>query len=286
MNGPARLLYICAHEDLELLVTLDKHLSSLKSEGVLKSWHRQLIDPGDEVELRTTQWLAQADIVMLLVSSDLLASREYIAALDEAKARPVSQPLTMIPVLARAVDWVTSEIGMLSPLPADGRPVTSCANRDEAWLAVAIGLRNVLAGLGTYQPATMRKRSAFAVASVTILLGLLACISIEFWSTAPTCQLSGHQGGVVVASPSLDGMLHFGSNKLCRELVQLAPGKVCCVQVSPGSGIPQLRKEASDAGATLLVVTDSASTAQIHALVGANDVLMSMDPIFQLFSLA
>lgn len=49
-----------------------------------------------------------------------------------------------IPVILRAVDWTLAPFHKLQALPTDGRPVTSWANRDEAFTNIAIGIREVV----------------------------------------------------------------------------------------------------------------------------------------------
>src|SRR5262249_29165424 len=52
----------------------------------------------------------------------------------------------VIPVLLRACDWTIAAFEGLAPLPPNQVPVSSWPNRDEAWTAVAQGIREAIAG--------------------------------------------------------------------------------------------------------------------------------------------
>ena len=49
----------------------------------------------------------------------------------------------VVPIILRPVDWHSAPFGKLQALPKDGRPVTSWANQDEAFLDIARGIRSV-----------------------------------------------------------------------------------------------------------------------------------------------
>src|SRR5207247_6233174 len=58
-------------------------------------------------------------------------------------------------ILVRACDWEGTAFAKLTPLPRDGRAVTSWANPDEAWKDVARGIRAAVEqGVARTRPAT------------------------------------------------------------------------------------------------------------------------------------
>src|SRR6185295_11964315 len=80
----------------------------------------------------------------LLVSPDFIASdycwgKEMQCAMD----RHTSGSAVVIPIILRPVDWHTAPFGTLLALPRDGKPVTTWTNRDDAYLDVAQGLREI-----------------------------------------------------------------------------------------------------------------------------------------------
>lgn len=55
---------------------------------------------------------------------------------------------TVIPVIVRASDWKNSPLGALRALPRDGRPISVWPKRDQAWLDVIHGLRQLVSSRG------------------------------------------------------------------------------------------------------------------------------------------
>ncbi|WP_437282526.1 pentapeptide repeat-containing protein [Sorangium sp. So ce375] len=146
--APVRLFFSYSHEDEGLRNDLEKHLAPLERDGLVRGWHDRRIEPGDEWAGRIDRNLEEADVILLLVSADFLASdycfdREMKRALerhDAGKAR-------VIPVLLRPTDWHSAPFARLQALPADGKPVTSWQNQDEAWTEVAKGIRRAVDAL-------------------------------------------------------------------------------------------------------------------------------------------
>jgi hypothetical protein len=84
-----------------------------------------------------------ADIILLLVSADFLASDYcYETELQVAISRH-GEGAGVIPVILRPCDWHDAPFRRHIVLPRDGRPVTFWNNQDEAWTDVARGIRLV-----------------------------------------------------------------------------------------------------------------------------------------------
>jgi hypothetical protein len=146
-SPPPRVIdvfYSYAHLDEPLRTELDKHLSSLRREGVIAGWHDRRITAGTEWAGAIDAHLQCAQIILLLVSADFLAS-DYCndVELQHAMARHEAGEARVIPIILRAVDWQRAPFGKLQALPQDGRPITSWPNQDEAFLDVARGIRTV-----------------------------------------------------------------------------------------------------------------------------------------------
>lgn len=138
-----------AQPDELLRNALEKHLSMLMRQGLITSWHNQKILPGQEWEPETILHLSTADIILLLLSPDFLASDySYGVELKHAMERHQRGEATVIPVILRPVDWKHHSLGKLRVLPSDGRPVTSWPNQDEGFLSVAEGIREVVKKMG------------------------------------------------------------------------------------------------------------------------------------------
>ena len=86
-----------------------------------------------------------ADIILLLISADFLASDYcYSTELARALQRQEQGTARVIPVLLRPVDWRIAPLNHLQALPTNNRPITLWENRDEAFENVARGIRAVV----------------------------------------------------------------------------------------------------------------------------------------------
>ena len=70
----AHVFFSYSHADEELRNELEKHLSVLRRKGVITTWHDRRIGPGKSLHGQIDDQLNCADIVLLLVSADFLAS--------------------------------------------------------------------------------------------------------------------------------------------------------------------------------------------------------------------
>jgi hypothetical protein len=145
---PVSLFFSYSHRDEALRKKLETHLSLLKDQGVIQEWHDRCILAGTEWDGVINENLNRAEIILLLVSADFLASR-YCRDVEIARAMERHQAGTarVIPVILRPVDWQSASFGKLQALPKDGKPITTWSNRDVAFADVARGIREVAASL-------------------------------------------------------------------------------------------------------------------------------------------
>lgn len=145
---PARnikVFFSYAHQDEALRNELDKQLSFLKHMGLITSWHDREIRPGTEWANEIDHHLSQARIIILLISSDFIASEYcYTVEMRRALERHALGEACVIPVILRPVHWQQSPFGKLQALPTGARPVTTWINHDEALLDVAKGIQKVV----------------------------------------------------------------------------------------------------------------------------------------------
>jgi hypothetical protein len=134
-----------SHQDNDLRQEFEAHLALLRRQALLAAWHDRMIAPGDNWKGHVDSRLNRAELVLLLVSADFLASDYcYDCEMKRALERHKGGEARVIPILLRPCDWKTSELGGLHSLPRDGVPVTTWRNRDEAWVDVVEGLRSAL----------------------------------------------------------------------------------------------------------------------------------------------
>jgi hypothetical protein len=145
---PLSVFFSYSHKDETLRDELAKHLSILQRQGVIQTWHDRRISAGTEWAGQIDDNLNTADIILLLISSDFLASTYcYDVELKRAMERHEEKTARVIPVILRAVDWHDASFGELQALPKDAKPITSWSNQDEAFADVAKGIRNAVADI-------------------------------------------------------------------------------------------------------------------------------------------
>jgi len=137
-----RLFYSYCHKDELLRKELEIRLKPMQRKGVITSWHDRLIEAGQEWRTQISRNLEQADIILLLVSADFIAS-DYCYDIEVIRAieRHEEGAARVIPVIVRDVDWSDSPFAKLQPLPRDGKAVRLWSNRDAAWRNVVEGIK-------------------------------------------------------------------------------------------------------------------------------------------------
>ncbi len=134
-----------SHKDEEYREELDNHLSILKRQGTIATWNDRKITAGTEWENQIDENLESAEIVLLLISADFLASDYcYDIELKRAIERHDAGEARVIPVIVRSVDWKGAPFGKLQALPKDGKPVSTWDDRDVAFTQVAEGIRKAV----------------------------------------------------------------------------------------------------------------------------------------------
>ena len=145
---PLRLFYSYSHKDEALRDELETHLAILQRQGLIAPWHDRRIEPGTNWAEAIDRNLEEADIILLLVSADFIASpycyeKEMLRALERHNASQAR----VIPILLRPTHFKGAPFEKLQPLPKDARPVTDWKNKDKAWTDVARGIRLVVESL-------------------------------------------------------------------------------------------------------------------------------------------
>ncbi len=134
-----------SHRDEELRSELDKHLAGLRRSSAISSWYDGRIGPGEEIDDEIDTQLAAADIILLLVSADFLASDYcYDIEMKRAMKRHAEGTARVIPVILRPCDWQGAPFGELKAVPTDGKPIVDHVSHDQGFLEVAKAIRQVV----------------------------------------------------------------------------------------------------------------------------------------------
>ena len=134
-----------SHKDEELKEQLDTHLAALKRNNLIQTWNDRAILTGEEWDIAIKTQLAQADIILLLVSANFIAS-EYIwkVEITEAMKRHNNKEVVVVPVFIKPCDWKGMPFEKLQGLPKDAIPVTKHNDRDEVLMTIAKSIRSLV----------------------------------------------------------------------------------------------------------------------------------------------
>jgi hypothetical protein len=134
-----------SHADRDFRDQLEKHLSAMKRSGELEIWTDREIKAGDHIDETIATELENADVVILLMSSDFLASN-YCYEIEAIRAleRHEIGDCKVIPVILRPCDWQKTPFGKLLAAPESGKPVVEWTVRDRAYQDVVEKIRAAL----------------------------------------------------------------------------------------------------------------------------------------------
>lgn len=136
-----------SHKDDELRKELTTHLMPLRRQGLISTWYDRMIEPGSKWDEAIKAQLMAADIILLLLSADFIAS-DYCADVEiqAAMDRHLSGDAVVIPVVLRDTYWKNQPYAALQSFPPDAKPVTDTdawPQKDKAFVKVAEGIEAV-----------------------------------------------------------------------------------------------------------------------------------------------
>ena len=126
----------------------------LERSGLIRGWYDNEILPGAEFEQEIADKLAAADIVLLLISPDFVASKYcYEIELQQAMERHAKGEVCVLPIIIRTThDWKKLPagkllLGSLNGLPESGKPIPKWKPQDDGWANVAAGVQRAAEAL-------------------------------------------------------------------------------------------------------------------------------------------
>lgn len=141
----ANLFFSYSHRDEDLRNELEIHLSTLKRQGVIKTWHDRRIGAGKDLDIEIDSNLEIADIILLLVSPYFIASDYcYNVEMQRALERHRNGDARVIPVILHPCDWQQTPFGKLRATPVDGKPVSKFPNPHDAFLSITKDIRAIV----------------------------------------------------------------------------------------------------------------------------------------------
>ncbi|HFE2025397.1 TPA: toll/interleukin-1 receptor domain-containing protein [Klebsiella pneumoniae] len=147
------LVFSYSHADEAQRNELEKHLSPLKRMGKITTWHDRRIVPGQEFERQIDHYFSEAEIILLLISSDFIAS-DYCYQVEMANAleRHKKGDAVVIPVILRECAWHQLPFGSIMAATIDGKPITKFASHDEGYVQVVDAVSRAIAAMEARKP--------------------------------------------------------------------------------------------------------------------------------------
>lgn len=139
-----KLFYSYSHKDVDYRNELEKHLSVLRSNGLIESWYDKKILPGQNFQKEIDKNLKDSDIIVFLVSSDFLSSSPCRSEMKFALSEKSRRDIAVIPIIVRHCDWKSSPLGDLQALPEGINAISNWTDRDTAYLNVVEGIKKVV----------------------------------------------------------------------------------------------------------------------------------------------
>jgi len=137
-SKPLNIFISYSHKDEPMKAELEKFLITLKRNKTICVWQDRELLPGIEYKKEILDELHNADIILLLISQDFIASDFiYDIELKHAMERHEQGTARVIPIILRVCDWQNLSFGKLVALPTDGNPVVTFENRDEAYTKIS-----------------------------------------------------------------------------------------------------------------------------------------------------
>lgn len=142
---PIKIYLSYSHSDREYRDALLKHLSLMTRKNKIEIWDDEKIVAGANRQEETNNKLMEADIAILLVSADFLASDaindvEIPILVEQSKTKGT----TIVPVFIRPVYFQDSELSNFQGLPRGGKAISYWENKDEAWIDIVSELAKVI----------------------------------------------------------------------------------------------------------------------------------------------
>ena len=145
-----KLFYSYSHQDKSFRDDMEKHLAVLKEKHLINEWHDEKILPGskwnDEIEAQ----MKSADIILLLLSPDFLASPSCKEETNRAFDLSTQKGIPVIPVVLISCSWKTHQkILERQVLPLGGEPIECWSDRNAAFVSVCEGIEKVIENIGS-----------------------------------------------------------------------------------------------------------------------------------------
>ncbi|MEZ4887152.1 MAG: SUMF1/EgtB/PvdO family nonheme iron enzyme [Chitinophagales bacterium] len=159
---PIKIFIAYSRLDADYLKELQKYLRPLNRKRTIEIWYDGEIQPGTKWAAEINQRLHAADIILLLITANLLSSDYfYNEEMQKALHRHEKGEAKVIPVILRHCTWrLFDELSELQALPKDGVPLSHWSDDAEAYTNVVEELHRVVISVRTAKTKEEQERFA------------------------------------------------------------------------------------------------------------------------------
>ena len=141
-----RVFISYSHQDKAALDRLHVHLKNLLRQSHIETWYDRDILAGSELDAEIERELEAADLFLLMISSDFIAS-DYCVEREMKRAleRQANGNARVVPIIVGECDWkAMSELRQIKAVPSDGKAISEWANSEAAYVDVVQELRRII----------------------------------------------------------------------------------------------------------------------------------------------
>ena len=149
MGESLKIFTTYAHSDTAAKEALKARLAAMARQGEIAIWHDNEMLPGDRWREAISNNLAEADILLYLVSADSLAAENCNRELTEALN--ADSDMSIIPIILEACDWQRPQLSRVEALPNRDKPIDKWHPESKGWQNVETGIRKVVDKIVAYR---------------------------------------------------------------------------------------------------------------------------------------
>lgn len=130
-DRPRQVFVSYSHRDEAWKDRVVAAMRPLEAQQRITAWHDRKLMPGDDWDGEIRGELERADVILLLVSPDFVASR-YCRAIEVQRAveRRNAGDAVLVPIILRACAWRGEAFARFQAYPLDGTPLADAADPD------------------------------------------------------------------------------------------------------------------------------------------------------------
>lgn len=150
---PIQVFLLFDNADYELIQLIEKHCAAMEQKQAISIWHHRDLRPGQLIEQETTRRLAQADIILMMISADLLNSERFHIGEKISLERSRKGLARVLPIYLRHCEFTGYDFTSLKMLPEDNQPVFQTGvDLDKRCAEVAREIHRVVENLKPAEP--------------------------------------------------------------------------------------------------------------------------------------